>query len=96
MLLKIYNLCHFKIFISFFFRQPKKKKTIKIAAGSSDNQTRARHVPETVEHEEEVITLEDGEEEDVMLDSAAEEEAMVTDGAVVDDSGKAEHDEAVV
>jgi hypothetical protein len=87
------QLDNYQIFISFFFKLPKRKKAIIIASGAQ--RRGRRNVPTSTIHQEEEILLEDGDDKVDEDDIAAEEEADAEDPTLID-VGRVIHDNAVV
>jgi hypothetical protein len=86
-----------QIFISFFFKQPKKKKAIKVAAGAVPQYAQGRDIPLDVVHFEEEVVLEEGEDELLGEEHRAiEEEAIDTAAMELEDDGRGVHDDLVV
>lgn len=85
-----------QIFISFFFKQPKPRKAVKVATGTKRKHGHARSVPATTIHIEIEHVIDDGEALDEEDDAAVIEEAGATAAAgTVEDDGREAHDEAV-
>lgn len=76
--------------------QPKKKKVIRLAAGSRRQAGHPRNVPASTTHSEEVIILDDGDSDMESEDEAVREEAAVSEDAAEGDSGQVIHDDLVV
>ena len=86
-----------QIFISFFFKQLKKKKIVKVAAGAVPQHAQGRDIPLDVVHFEEEVVLEEGEDELLGEDNLAiEEEAIDTAAMELEDDGQGVHDDLVV
>jgi hypothetical protein len=86
-----------QIFISFFFKQPKKKKAIKVAAGAVPQYAQGRDIPLDAVHFEEEVVLEEGEDELLGEENQAiEEEAIDTAAMELEDDGHGVHDDLVV
>jgi hypothetical protein len=86
-----------QIFISFFFKQPKKKKAIKVAAGAVPQYAQGRDIPLDAVHFEEEVVLEEGEDELLGEENRAiEEEAIDTAAMELEDDGRGVHDDLVV
>jgi hypothetical protein len=84
-------------FISFFFKQPKRKKVVKVSAGSRRQAGHPRFVPTGTTHTEEVIVVDNGDSEvDSDEDEAVEEEAAVFADATEGNNGQSVHDNSVV
>jgi hypothetical protein len=86
-----------QIFISFFFKQPKKKKAIKVAAGAVPQYAQGHDIPLDAVHFEEEVVLEEGEDELLGEENRAiEEEAIDTAAMELEDDGRGVHDDLVV
>ena len=86
-----------QIFISFFFKQPKKRKAVKVAAGAVPQHAQDRDIPLDAVHFEEEVVLEEGEDELLGEENLAiEEEAMDTAAMELEDDGRGVHDDLVV
>lgn len=83
-----------KAFVSFFFKTPKKRKTITVAAGTKRKRGHARSV--TTIHVEEEVSVGDplGLDEDEAEQNEIEETGVLEDETV--DDGQVAHDEQVV
>jgi hypothetical protein len=85
-----------QIFISFFFKQPKKRKAVKVAAGAVPQHAQDRDIPLDAVHFEEEVVLEEGEDELLGEENLAIEEAMDTAAMELEDDGRGLHDDLVV
>ena len=86
-----------QIFISFFFKQPKKRKAVKVAAGAVPQHAQGCDIPLDAVHFEEEVVLEEGEDELLgEKNLAIEEEAIHTTAMELEDDGHGVHDELVV
>ncbi|TFK41568.1 hypothetical protein BDQ12DRAFT_696742 [Crucibulum laeve] len=90
-----------KIFISFFFKQVKQKKSVTVAAGTHCQHGATATAPSDTEFEEEVLVIEEGEDinfnsDDSDNDNAAVEESEITESTTLDDNGKDAHNDLVV
>jgi hypothetical protein len=86
-----------QIFISFFFKQPKKRKAVKVAAGALPQHAQGRDIPLDAVYVEEEVVLEEGEDELLGEENLAiEEEAMDTAAMELEDDGRGVHDDLVV
>jgi hypothetical protein len=86
-----------QIFISFFFKQPKKKKVVKVAAGAVPQYAQSRDIPLDVVHFEKEVVLEEGEAELLGEENLAiEEEAIDMAAMELEDDGHGVHDDLVV
>ena len=86
-----------QIFISFFFKQPKKRKAVKVAAGAVPQHAQGRDIPLDAVHFEEEVVLEEGDDELLGDENLAiEEEAMDTVAIKLEDDGHGVHDDLVV
>ena len=86
-----------QIFISFFFKQPKKRKAVKVAAGAVPQHAQGHDIPLDAVHFEEEVVFEEGEDELLGEENLAiEEEAMDAAAMELEDDGCGVHDELVV
>lgn len=83
----------YKIFISFFFKKPKPKKRVQIAAGAHTGGYRRPGESNDFGEEEEVV-LDEGDESDEE-EIAVEEEAQASIEADQDDEGQVVHNDYV-
>ena len=86
-----------QIFISFFFKQPKKRKAVKVAAGAVPQHAQGHDIPLDAAHFEEEVVLEEGEDELLGEENLAiEEEAIDVAVMELEDDSCGVHDELVV
>jgi hypothetical protein len=76
-----------QIFISFLFKQPKKKKVVKVAAGAVPQYAQSCDIPLDVVHFEEQVVLEEGEAELLGEENLAIEEAIDIAAMELEDDG---------
>ncbi|KAF7978555.1 hypothetical protein HWV62_45472 [Athelia sp. TMB] len=84
-----------KIFISFFFKKPKKCKAITVAAGTSRHHSHTQTVAGPALHVDTKFVLEGGECDAKIKDATILEEAEISVSAVVKDDRCDAHNEAV-
>lgn len=84
-----------QIFISFFFKTPKKRKVVTVSAGTIHGWGHAQTATGSAQLVDTKIVLEDGDYDIENEDAAVLEEAETSATPVVDDDGCDAHDEAV-